>query len=151
MVADSKPGFPCRVTLEDAEPGERLILYVFVAGMMLPFQILLLPVFRLSDWLGIYDSYLAVIMIHSAFQLGFCTFILRNYMRTIPGEILEAARMDGANDFTILFRIVLPLSMPVVAVMLLFYSVGHWNAWFGAMIYLRTRERQMRGGVRGAV
>jgi len=73
--------------------GDRLFLYVFVAGMMLPFQILLLPVFRLTDILHIYNTYWALIIFHTAFQLGFCTFVLRNYMRTIPGEILEAARI----------------------------------------------------------
>jgi putative aldouronate transport system permease protein len=52
----------------------------------------------------------------------------------------ESAKLDGANDFTILFRVILPLSMPVVAVMVLFYGVAHWNAWFSALIYLRTRD-----------
>ncbi len=66
--------------------------------------------------------------------------IMRTAFEGIPYELEEAARMDGANDFTILFRIVIPLSMPVVAVMILFYAVGHWNAFFSAMVYLRTRE-----------
>ncbi|MBI2941578.1 MAG: carbohydrate ABC transporter permease [Chloroflexi bacterium] len=66
--------------------------------------------------------------------------IMRTAFQAVPEALEESARIDGANDFTILFRIVLPLSMPVVAVMILFYSVGHWNAFFSAMIYLRTRE-----------
>lgn len=66
--------------------------------------------------------------------------IMRTAFQSIPDALEEAARIDGANDFTILFRIVLPLSLPVVAVMILFYSVAHWNAYFSAMIYLRTRE-----------
>lgn len=66
--------------------------------------------------------------------------IMRTAFEGIPYELEEAARIDGANDFIILFRIVLPLSMPVVAVMILFYAVGHWNAFFSAMVYLRTRE-----------
>ena len=119
-------------------PGERLILYVFVAGMMLPFQILLLPVFRLSDWLGIYDSYLAVIMIHSAFQLGFCTFILRNYMRTIPGEILEAARMDGCSEFRIYWRIVLPLSLPAIAAIATLLFTWIFNDFLWALILIQN-------------
>ncbi len=119
-------------------PGERLILFVFVAGMMLPFQILLLPVFRLSDWLGIYDSYLAVIMIHSAFQLGFCTFILRNYMRTIPGEILEAARMDGCGEFRIYGRIMLPLSLPAIAAIATLEFTWIFNDFLWALILIQN-------------
>jgi len=65
--------------------------------------------------------------------------VMRTAFQSVPEALEEAARIDGANDFTILFRIVLPLSMPVVAVMILFYAVGHWNSWFAAAIYLRTR------------
>lgn len=119
-------------------PGERFILFVFVAGMMLPFQILLLPVFRLSDWLGIYDTYLAVIMIHSAFQLGFCTFILRNYMRTIPGEILEAARMDGCGEFRIYWRIMLPLSLPAIAAIATLEFTWIFNDFLWALILIQN-------------
>jgi multiple sugar transport system permease protein len=119
-------------------PGERIILFVFVAGMMLPFQILLLPVFRLSDWLGIYDTYLAVIMIHSAFQLGFCTFILRNYMRTIPGEILEAARMDGCSEFRIYWRIMLPLSLPAIAAIATLEFTWIFNDFLWALILIQN-------------
>ena len=119
-------------------PGERLILFVFVAGMMLPFQILLLPVFRLSNWLGIYNTYLAVIMIHSAFQLGFCTFILRNYMRTIPGEILEAARMDGCGEFRIYGRIMLPLSLPAIAAIATLEFTWIFNDFLWALILIQN-------------
>lgn len=65
--------------------------------------------------------------------------IMRTSFMSIPMSLEESARIDGAGDFTVLFKIILPLSMPVVAVMILFYSVGHWNAWFNAMIYLRKR------------
>jgi putative aldouronate transport system permease protein len=66
--------------------------------------------------------------------------IMRTAFEGIPVELEEAARMDGANDFTILYRVILPLSMPVVAVMILFYAVAHWNSFFPAMVYIRTRE-----------
>ncbi len=66
--------------------------------------------------------------------------IMRTAFEGIPYELEEAARVDGANDFIILFRIIVPLSTPVIAVMILFYAVGHWNAFFSAMVYLRTRD-----------
>ncbi len=66
--------------------------------------------------------------------------VMRTAFEAVPVALEEAARIDGANDFTILFRIVLPLSLPVIAVMILFYGVGHWNSYFSALIYLRSRE-----------
>lgn len=67
--------------------------------------------------------------------------IMRTAFMAIPDSLEESARLDGANHFTILFRIILPLSLPTVAVMVLYYAVGHWNAWFNAMIYLKDREK----------
>lgn len=66
--------------------------------------------------------------------------VMRTSFMSIPDSLEESAKIDGANDLIVLFRIVLPLSLPVVAVMILFYGVGHWNAWFDAMIFLRERE-----------
>lgn len=66
--------------------------------------------------------------------------VLRTSFAAIPESLFESAKMDGAGEFTTLFRIVVPLSMPAIAVMVLFYGVGHWNSWFPAMIYLRDRE-----------
>jgi len=77
--------------------GNLFFYFMYVAGTLLPFQILLLPVFRLTNALGLYNTYGALILIHTAFQLGFCTFVLRNFMRTVPSEILDAARVDGCN------------------------------------------------------
>ncbi|MDR6880814.1 carbohydrate ABC transporter permease [Bacillus sp. 3255] len=66
--------------------------------------------------------------------------VLRTAFAAIPESLIESAKMDGAGEYTVLFRIVIPLAMPAMAVMILFYGVGHWNAWFSAMIYLRDRE-----------
>ncbi len=66
--------------------------------------------------------------------------IMRTAFAAVPASLEEAARMDGANDWTILFKIYLPLSWPVVAVMILFYGVAHWNAFFSALVYLRDRD-----------
>ena len=66
--------------------------------------------------------------------------IMRTSFMGIPYGLEESAHIDGANDFSILFRIVVPLSMPVISVMILFYGVGHWNSWFTAMLYLRDRR-----------
>jgi multiple sugar transport system permease protein len=118
-------------------PGDRLILYTFVAGMMLPFQILLLPVFRLVDALHLYDTYWALIIFHTAFQLGFCTFVLRNYMRTVPGEILEAARIDGCSEWGIYSRIMMPLSLPALAAIATLEFTWIFNDFLWALVLLQ--------------
>lgn len=118
-------------------PGNRLLFFMFVAGALLPFQILLLPVFRLTDFLGIYDSYWAVIIFHTSFQLGFCTFVLRNYMRTVPGEILEAARIDGCSEFGIYWRIMLPLTIPALAALATLEFTWIFNDFQWALVLLQ--------------
>ncbi|NOU73063.1 ABC transporter permease subunit [Paenibacillus sp. LMG 31458] len=98
----------------------------------------LIPMYMLVDNLGMLDTRWAIIIPSavSAFNL----IVMRTAFQAVPVSLEESARIDGANDWTILFRVVLPLSMPVVAVMILFYGVSHWNAWFSATIYLQTRE-----------
>jgi len=117
--------------------GNRLIYFMYVAGTMLPFQILLLPVFILTNKLGIYNTYLSVILIHTAFQLGFCTFVLRNFMRTLPGEIMDAARIDGASEFGIYWRIALPLSLPGIAAVATLEFTWIFNDYIWALILIQ--------------
>ncbi|MFC3798245.1 carbohydrate ABC transporter permease [Cohnella sp. GCM10012308] len=97
----------------------------------------LIPNYMVVNGLGLLDNLWALILpvAMNAFNL----IIMRTAFQTVPVSLEESARLDGANDFTILFRIVLPLSMPVVAVMILFYGVAHWNSWFNALIYMRDR------------
>lgn len=118
--------------------GDRLILFIFVAGMMLPFQILLLPVFRLVNAIGLYNTYWALIIFHTAFQLGFCTFVLRNYMRTIPGEILEAARIDGCSEFRIYRQIMMPLTLPALAALATLEFTWIFNDFLWALILVQN-------------
>jgi multiple sugar transport system permease protein len=115
-----------------------LVYFTFVAGTMLPFQILMLPVFRLTNRLGLYDTYGALILIHTAFQLGFCTFVLRNFMRTVPSDILDAARVDGCSDFRIYWQIVLPLTLPALAALATLEFTWVFNDYLWAIILLRS-------------
>ncbi len=113
------------------------IYFMYVAGTMLPFQILLLPVFLLSNKLGIYNTFSSVIIIHIAFQLGFCTFVLRNFMRTLPGEIMDAARIDGASEFKIYWRIVMPLTVPAIAAVAILEFTWIFNDYIWALILIQ--------------
>ena len=115
-------------------PANRVIFFTFVGGMMLPFQVLLLPVFKLTDFLGLYDTYWGLIFFHTAFQLGFCTFMLRNYMRTVPGEIIEAARIDGCSEIGIWAKIMLPLTLPAIAAIATLEFTWIFNDYLWAIV-----------------
>jgi multiple sugar transport system permease protein len=118
--------------------GNLAIYFMFVAGTMLPFQILMLPVFRLTNALGLYDTYGSLILIHTAFQLGFCTFVLRNFMKTVPNEILDAARVDGCSEFRIYWQIMLPLTLPALAAVATLEFTWVFNDYLWAIILLRS-------------
>ena len=115
-------------------PANRVIFFTFVGGMMLPFQVLLLPVFKLTDFLGLYDTYWGLIFFHTAFQLGFCTFMLRNYMRTVPSEIIEAARIDGCSEIGIWWKIMLPLTLPAIAAIATLEFTWIFNDYLWAIV-----------------
>lgn len=118
--------------------GNRFIYVMYVAGTLLPYQILILPVFRLTNALGLYDTYASLILIHTAFQLGFCTFVLRNFMRTVPSEILDAARVDGCSEFRIYWQIILPLTLPALAALATLEFTWVFNDYLWAIILLRS-------------
>ena len=117
-----------------------IIYFLFVAGMLLPFQVLMLPVFHLTDFLGLYDTYWGLIAFHTAFQLGFCIFMLRNYMRTVPGEIIEAARIDGCGEFRIWWQIMVPLTLPALAAIATLEFTWIFNDYLWAIVLLRSDD-----------
>ncbi|MFO8063711.1 MAG: carbohydrate ABC transporter permease [Spirochaetia bacterium] len=121
--------------------GRLAFYFLFVGGTMLPFQILLLPVFRLSDALGIYDTYSAVIAIHIAFQLGFCTFVLRNYMMTVPIQLMESAVLDGASELRIWWSIMIPLTVPAFAAVATLEFTWIFNDYLWALVLIRSSGR----------
>lgn len=98
----------------------------------------LIPLFLLVNNLGLFNSRFAIILptLIGTWNL----IVMRTAFMAIPDELEESAKMDGANDFIILFKIILPVAKATLAVMTLFYAVNHWNSWFSAMIYLRDRK-----------
>lgn len=98
----------------------------------------LIPNFLLVKGLGMYNTVWALIIPGAISTMNL--IIMKTSFESIPDGLEESAKIDGANDFTILFKIILPLSMSTIAVMVLYYGVGHWNSWFGALIYLRNKN-----------
>jgi len=99
----------------------------------------LIPTYFIMKNLGLVNSWFAVIVpgLVSTYNL----IIMRTHFQGMPIELEESAKIDGANEMTVFFKIMLPLSMPIVAVMILYYGVGHWNSWFNAAIYLNDAEK----------
>ncbi|MFF1277395.1 carbohydrate ABC transporter permease [Streptomyces marokkonensis] len=116
--------------------GHRWILMTLLATMF--FGAGLIPTYLLVQALGLTDTYLALIL-PSAVSV-FNILVLRAFFMNISQELVDSARIDGAGDWRILFRIVMPLSRAVIAVISLFYAVGYWSAWFNASIYLTDQD-----------
>ncbi len=130
------------------------IYMMFVAGLMLPFQVLLLPVFILANKAHFlpavtlnplsfqltttYDTFWALILFHSAFQMGFSTFVLRNFMRTVPGSLFESAVIDGATEWTIFRRIALPLMLPGLAALATLEFTWIFNDYLWAVVLIQN-------------
>lgn len=114
------------------------LYFMFVAGTMLPYQILLLPVFKIANDWHIYNTHWSLIIIHTAFQMGFCTMVLRNYMKTIPNDIVEAARVDGCSDFRIYWQIVLPLTLPAMAALATLEFTWIFNDYLWALVLIQN-------------
>ena len=114
-----------------------LVFFMFVGGNFVPFQILMVPVRDFSLRLGLYNTMTGLVLFHVAFQTGFCTFFMRNFMRHLPRELIEAARVEGANDWQIFHRIVLPLVRPAIAALSVLIFTFIWNDYFWATVLIQ--------------
>lgn len=127
------------------------MLAVFIAGNLLPQQTLLTPLFRLYNaipvpyWLSssgsLYDSYWGLIIVHVAFQTGFCVFVLSNYMKTVPYELLEAATVDGAGLFRQYWQVVMPLCRPALAALATLMVTWIYNDFFWALALMVSGDK----------
>jgi alpha-glucoside transport system permease protein len=115
--------------------GREALFLIVVALLIVPLQMALLPVSRLFGGIGIFGTVWAAIFFHIAFGLPFAIFLLRNFFIGIPHELLEAARIDGASEFAIFRRIVLPLGMPAIASLAIFQFLWTWNDLLVALTF----------------
>jgi alpha-glucoside transport system permease protein len=115
--------------------GRDVVFLVVVGLLVVPLQIALIPVARLYDILGLFGTIPGVVLFHVAFGLPFAIFLLRNFFVGIPSELLEAARMDGAGEWTVFWRVVLPLGIPAIASLLIFQFLWVWNDLLVALVF----------------
>ncbi len=120
--------------------GNVLLFAMFIAGNFIPFQILMIPVRNLMVDLGMYDTYYSLIVFHIAFQAGFCTLFMRNFIRALPYELVEAARVSGANEFVIFYQIIVPLVRPALAALGVLVFTFIWNDYFWALVLVQSDE-----------
>jgi multiple sugar transport system permease protein len=120
--------------------GRDILFYILLATMMIPFQVQMVPLYLTFNKLGWLNSYLPLI-VPSYLGSAYFIFMLRQFFLTIPLELSDAARIDGANELQILFHIILPLAKPALTVIGLFQFIDAWNDYLGPLIYLRDTEK----------
>ena len=119
-----------------------LIFFMFVAGNFVPFQILMVPVRDLTLDLGLYNTKTGLVLFHIAFQTGFCTLFMRNFIRALPFPLIEAARVEGIAEWRIFWYVVLPLMKPALAALAVLIFTFIWNDYFWAVVLTQGPESQ---------
>ncbi len=114
--------------------GNAVLFATFVACNFVPQQILMIPVRDLSLSLGLFNTITGMMLFHIAMQTGFCTLFLRNFIKQLPFEMIEAARIEGASEWTVFYRIVLPLIRPALAALAVLVFTFVWNDYFWALV-----------------
>jgi alpha-glucoside transport system permease protein len=108
-------------------PGRDIAFVTVVGLMVVPLQMALIPIFSLYNKLNLFDTVPGLILFHSAFALPFAIFLLRNFFAGIPKDLMEAARIDGASEWGLFFRVILPLGLPAIAALAIFQVLFVWN------------------------
>ena len=129
-------------------PGRALILSLVVGLLVVPLQMSLIPLLRLYNGVGLFfgvpaKTYLGIWLAHTGFGLPLAIYLLRNYMAGLPREVMESARVDGATDFDIFLKIVLPLSLPALASFAIFQFLWVWNDLLVALVFLGAQNDQL--------
>jgi multiple sugar transport system permease protein len=118
--------------------GNLLMFCIFVGGNFVPFQILMVPVRNMTLRFGLLDTYWALILFHLAFQTGFCTLFMRNFISTLPNALIESARVEGVNEFKIFWYIIVPLLRPALAALAVLLFTFVWNDYFWALVLVQS-------------
>lgn len=121
-------------------PGNRVLFYLFMAGMLFPIFLALVPLFFLAKELALLNSFLGLTLVYTAYSLPFTIFFLTGFFKTLPSELHEAALIDGANEYQVFFRVMLPLAQPGLVAMGIFNFLGMWNQYILPLVLMSERE-----------
>lgn len=123
-------------------PGRALLIAAIVGLLVVPLQLALIPLLQIHNAIGIGKGYLGIWLAHTGFGLPLAIYLLRNYMVGLPKDIIECAKVDGATDFQIFIKIILPLSFPALASFAIFQFLWTWNDLLVALVFLGTSNDQ---------
>ena len=121
-------------------PFAELLFLVVIAGMFFPPQAMLIPLFRLFNDLNLVDTVFPMIIVHVALGMSITTLLMRNFMGALPSGLREAAIVDGAGEWSVLFRVIVPLSLPALAVLATLQFTWIWNDFLWPLIFTRSDE-----------
>jgi len=122
--------------------GREIYFWLMLAALTLPEVVLLTPMFTTATTLGVYNTYWAVILPLAALQVPFCVLLTRNFVNGIPNDLFDAARVDGANAARIFWNIVLPLTRPIAAAIIILTLIGAWNDYLLPLVFLQSPATQ---------
>ena len=120
-------------------PGGTAIFLFFLATLMLPLEVLMIPIFQVVKVFGLYNNFLGLIIPSAATPAG--VFLVRQYFLTIPNEIMESARIDGASETKIFLRLMLPLAKPIMSVLAIFFFFWRWNDYMWPLVVIRDSNK----------
>jgi alpha-glucoside transport system permease protein len=123
-------------------PGRDFLLILIVGLLVVPTQVALVPLLKIYSTLGINGSFLAIWLAHIGFGMPLAVYIIRNYMATLPKEVLESTKIDGASHFQTFWRLILPMSTPVLASFAIFQFLWVWNDLLNALVFIGPGENQ---------
>ena len=122
-------------------PGHRAIFYMFMGGMLFPVILALVPLFFLLQSIALLDTHVGLILVYVAYSLPFTVFFMTGFFKTLPTELLEAAIIDGANQYQLFFKIVIPLAKNGLVSMGIFNFLGQWNQYILPLVLLTSSKK----------
>ena len=122
--------------------GSELLFLVIVSGMFFPPQVILVPLFRLFNHLGLLDTLWPMIIVHIAMGVPICTLLMRNFFATVPNALRESAIVEGANEGQVLLRVALPISLPALAVLGTLQFTWIWNDFLWPLIFVNSDDKR---------
>jgi len=122
-------------------PGNRAVFFMFTGGMLFPVVLALVPLFFLLESLTLLDTHFGLVLVYVAYSLPFTVFFMTGFFKTLPSELLEAAVIDGANQYQLFFQIVIPLAKNGLVSMGIFNFLGQWNQYILPLVLLTSRQK----------
>jgi ABC-type glycerol-3-phosphate transport system permease component len=122
--------------------GSDLLFLVIVSGMFFPPQVILIPLFKLFNGMGLLDTLWPMIIVHTALGIPICTLLMRNFFASVPNALREAALLEGANELQFLLKVVLPLSLPAIAVLATLQFTWIWNDFLWPLIFTQSDDKR---------